>query len=166
MANLNYDNAITVNLSNAVLVAGSTSTVSSTNTTNAVIAGKFGTTLGAMTNAASPTIDAATGKAFNALTPNQCCSIVFGVTAAGALAMCQGEIIGTNAGITTTVGTLLNDPQFPGIPDNFCPLAYTVVRTAPSAANWTPGSSSWAASGVSASTFANVAQLPSRPQAS
>jgi hypothetical protein len=30
----------------------------------------------------------------------------------------------------------------------------------------TPGTSSWTASGVSASTFQNVFQLPNRPQAS
>jgi hypothetical protein len=164
--NLNINAGITINTTSAALVAGTTSTVTSTVTTAQVINGKFGTTLGAMTNAASPTTDAATGLAFNSLKPNQCCALVFGVNLAGTLGMCQGEIIGTNTGVTTTVGSLLNDPQFPGLPDDFCPLAYTIVRTAPSAATWTPGSSSWTASGVSCSTFRNVAQLPNRPQAS
>jgi hypothetical protein len=91
---------------------------------------------------------------------------VFGVNAAGALQMVQGKIIATNAGVTTTVGALLLDPQFPGLPNDFCPLAYTVVRTAPSAAPWTPGAGAWAAAGVSASVFQAVAQLPNRPQAS
>lgn len=164
--NLNYSYGLTANLASAAAVAGTTSSFTSTVTTSAVINGKFTTTLGAQTNAATPTVDATTGLAFVPLTPNQCCSIVFGVNAAGALQMAQGKPIPTALGVTTTVGALINDPQFPGLPNDFCPLAYTVVRTAPSAAAWTPGSSSWTASGVSASTFQNIAQLPNRPQAS
>lgn len=164
--NLNYSYGITINLASAAAVAGTTSTFTSTVTTNAVINGKFTVTLGAQTNAASPTLDAATGLVFNPLSPNQCCTLVYGVNAAGALQLVQGKIIPTNVGVTTTVGALVNDPQFPGLPNDFCPLAYTVVRTAPSAAAWTPGTGSWTASGVSATTFQNVAQLPNRPQAS
>lgn len=161
-----FDPSITINLGNAGAVAGTTSTFTSTATTNAVIGGKFTTPLTAQTNAASPTLDAATGLVFTPLSPNQACALVFGVNAAGALQLCQGKPIATNIGVTTTVGSLAQDPQFPGLPDNFCPLAYTIVRTAPSAAAWTPGSSSWTASGVSASTFQNVAWLPARPQSS
>jgi hypothetical protein len=131
-----------------------------------VINGKFATTLGAQTNTATPTTDATTGAAFVALAPNQTCCIVLGQNLAGAIKMCQGPIISTLTGVTTTVGALLYEPQFPALPADFCPLAYTVVRTAPSAAAWTPGTSSWTASGVSASTFQNVCQLPNRPQAS
>lgn len=166
MANLNFDNGITINLVSAAMIAGTTSTYTTTVTTTCVINGKFATTLGAQTATATPTTDATTGLAFNALAPNQCCAIVLGQTLAGAIAMCQGRIIGTNTGVTTTVGALLVEPQFPALPEDFCPLAYTIVRTAPSAAAWTPGTSSWTASGVSASTFRNVAQLPNRPQAS
>jgi hypothetical protein len=164
--NLDFDPSTTLNLANAGAVAGTTSTFTSTATTNAMIAGKFTTPLTAQTNAASPTLDAATGLVFNTLAPNQCCALVFGINAAGALQLCQGKIIGTAPGLTTTVGGIIVDPQFPQLPDNFCPLAYTIVRTAPSAAAWTPGSSSWTASGVSASTFTNVGMLPARPQAS
>lgn len=164
--NLNFSYGITINLASAAAVAGTGSSFTSTVTTNAVINGKFTTTLGAQTNAATPTTDASTGLAFIPLAPNQCCAIVFGVTAAGALQMSQGKIIATNTGVTTTPGALLNDPQFPGLPDNFCPIAYTIVRTAPSAAPWTPGAGAWAASGVVATTFQNVSQLPNRPQAS
>jgi hypothetical protein len=167
MANaMDFDPSITMNLASAAAVAGTTSTFTSTVTTVGVINGKFMTTLGAQTNAASPTTDANTGLAFNALAPNQTCALVFGQNAAGALKLVQGPIIACGIGITTTVGALINDPQFPGLPNDFCPLAYTVVRTAPSAAAWTPGTGSWTASGVSASTFQNVGQLPNRPQAS
>ena len=166
MANLNFDYGMTANFANSGAVAGTTSTYTSTATTVAAIKGKFTTTLAAQTNAATPTVDGATGNAFVAMTPNNCCALVFGIGAAGTLKMCQGPIIPTQVGVTTTVGALINEPQFPALPEDFVALAYTIVRTAPSAANWTPGTSSWTASGVSASTFQNVAQLPNRPQAS
>ncbi len=164
MANLNFDNGVTMNFVNAAAVAGTTSTFTSTVTTAGVINGEFVTTLGAQTNAASPTVDANTGVAFNALQPNQCCALVFGQNKAGTLKLVQGPIIATLTGVTTTVGGFLNAPQFPALPDDFLPLAYTIVETAPSAAAWTPGTSSWTASGVTATTFQNVAQLPKRPQ--
>ena len=164
--NISFDNGLTMNLVNAGMVAGTTSTYTTTVTTAGVINGKFMTTLAPQTNTATPTTDATTGNAFNALQPNQTCALVFGQNLAGAIKMSQGPIISTLVGVTTTVGGLLNDPQFPALPNDFCPLAYTVVRTAPSAAAWTPGTSNWTASGVSATTFQNVAQLPARPQAS
>lgn len=160
------ERGLTINLANAGFVAGTTSTYTTTATTVAAINGKPVTTLTAQTNTASPTTDANTGAAFNALQPNQCCVLVWGTNAAGTIKLCQGPILGTLTGVTTTVGGFLNAPQFPPMPDDFCPMAYTVVRTAPSAAAWTPGTSSWTASGVSASTFQNVFELPARPQTS
>ena len=154
---------LTENQASAGVSAGTTSTITTATATNATISGKFATSYSATSNAASPTTDATTGLPFNALQPNQCCSLVIGINAAGALAMSQGPISPTLVGVTTTVGGFLNAPQFPAVPDNFVALAYTVVRTAPSAAAWTPGTSSWTASGVSASTFQNVAVLPNRP---
>jgi hypothetical protein len=162
--NTDFDPSITINLVSAAMVAGTTSTYTTTVTTAGVINGKFVTTLGPQTNTASPTTDANTNAAFNALQPNQCCALVFGQRAAGIIQLIQGPIIATAVGVTTTVGAFLNAPQFPDLPNDFLPLAYTLVRTAPSAAAWTPGTSSWTATGVSATTFQNVAQLPARPQ--
>lgn len=164
--NLNFSAGNTFNLSNCGAVAGTTSTFTSTSTTTAVINGKFGTTLAAQTNAASPTVDGATNAAFNPVPPSNCCALVFGVTSGGVLQLCQGKVIPNLGGSGTTAGALTIDPQFPGLPNDFCPLAYTIVRTAPGAAAWTPGTSSWTASGVIATVFQNVAQLPNRPQAS
>lgn len=156
----------TINYTNAGFVAGTTSTYTTTVTTAGLINGKFITTLAAQTNTASPTLDATTGLAFNALQPNQTCALLWGTNAAGAIKLCQGSIISTLTGVTTTVGALLNEPQFPACPDDFCPMAYTIVRTAPSAAAWIPGTGSWTASGVSCSTFQNIGAMPSRPQSS
>lgn len=164
MAYNDFSAPVTMNFVSAAMVAGTTSTYTTTVTTAGIINGKFVTTLGAQTNTASPTTDANTAVAFNALAPNQCCALVFGQTAAGVIQLVQGPIIPTNTGVTTTVGTFLRAPQFPDLPDNFMPLAYCIVRTAPSAAAWTPGTSSWTASGVSATTFQNVSVLPARPQ--
>lgn len=164
--NLNFDAGVTQNFVNAGLVAGTTSTYTTTATTNCAINGKFASTLGAQTNTTSPTTDATTGNAFIALQPNQTCALVWGLNHSGAIQLSQGPIIGTLTGVTTTVGGLLNEPQFPALPNDFCELAYAIVQTAPSASPWTPGTSSWTASGVSVSTFQNVTRLPSRPQAS
>lgn len=156
----------TINYTNAGFVAGTTSTYTTTVTTAGLINGKFITTLAAQTNTASPTLDATTGLAFNALQPNQTCALVWGLNAAGAIKLCQGSIIGTLTGVTTTVGGLLNEPQFPAMPDDFCQIGYQIVRTAPSASPWTPGTSNWTASGVTCSVAQNVHTMPSRPQSS
>jgi hypothetical protein len=49
------------------------------------------------------------------------------------------------------------------LPDDFCPLAYVLVRAAPSASSWTFGSSSWTATGIT-TAFVNINTLPDRPQ--
>lgn len=166
MATIQTMSGLTLNLINAGFVAGSTSTVTTTADTKCMINGKFATTYSTAATQASPTTDATTGVAFIALQPNQTCSLVWGTNAAGVVKLAQGPIISTLIGATTTVGGLQYEPQFPALPDDFCPMAYTVVRTAPSASAWTPGTSNWTASGVSASTFQNVGVLPNRPQAS
>lgn len=166
MPTTSFDNGLTANLTNAGMVAGTTSTYTTTAQTNCAIRGKFATPLAIQTNAATPTLDANTGVAFSALQANQACALVLGVNQAGAIQMVQGPIIGTNPGITTTPGALLNVPQFPALPTNFCPLAYTVVEAAPSSAGWIPGTGSWTAAGITATAFQNVVELPDRPQAS
>jgi hypothetical protein len=164
--NTAFDDGFTMSTVNAGFVAGTTSTYTTTASTAGVIRGKWITPLAAQTNAATPTTDAVTGNAFLPLQPNQTCVLLFGTNKAGAIKMAQGPIISTLTGVTTTVGGLLDIPQYPPLPDDFCPMAYTVVQTAPSASPWTPGTGSWAASGVSCTTFQNIAQMPSRPQAS
>jgi len=155
---------ITENKVSAALVLGTTSTFTTTVTTACCINGKFGTTLGAQTNATSPTVDARTGAAFVAMGDNQATVLVWGVTLAGAIALCQGSIEDTDVGVTTTAGAFRNPPQFPLLPDDFCPIAYNLARTAPSASAFTPGTSSWTATGVTCSTVRNVTVLPDRPQ--
>lgn len=163
-ANTRRSDGLTINLVSAALVKGTTSTYTTTVTTECVINGKYGTTLGAQTNTATPTTDANTSAAFVAQGINTACAYVFGVTLAGAIAVVQGPIVPTLPGVTTTAGSFQEAPRFPDLPDDFCPIGYVLVRTAPSAASWVFGSGQWAASGVTASTIQNVAVLPDRPQ--
>lgn len=162
MENLDF-RGVTINLTNAGLTSGTTSTYTTTATTAHVINGLFGTTLAAQTNTATPTTDVNTGAAFVAQTDNQAGVYVFGVNAAGAIKVAQGSIEDTEVGVTTTAGDFRNAPQFPALPDDFCPIGYVLVRTAPSASDWTFGSSNWTATGITVD-FANVSTLPKRPQ--
>lgn len=157
---------LTLNHVNAGFVAGTTSTYTTTATTVCSIRGKFATGLSAQTNTASPTTDATTGSAFVALTDNQATVLVWGVNAAGEIQLSQGSIVPTETGSGTTAGAFRDIPQFPRLPDDFCPCAYCLVRTAPDASDWTPGTSNWTATGITASTFQNIATLPDRPQTS
>jgi len=155
---------LTQNLVNAGFVAGTTSTYTTTVTTEPVINGKFGTTLGVQTNTASPTTDANTGLAFPLVGPNKATVLVWGTNLAGAIKLVQGSIEDTVPGLTNTVGAFKSAPQFPALPDDFCPMAYQLVRTAPSVVTWQAGTSNWTATGVTCGTMQNVNVLPDRPQ--
>lgn len=163
MPNARDLHGVTMNQTNASLSLGTTSTYTTAATTQCSIGGKYGTTLAAQTNTASPTTDAATGAAFRALTANQATVLVWGVNLAGAIQLAQGSIEPTVTGVTTTAGAFINAPQFPALPDDFCPIAYTLVRTSPTGNAFTPGSTSWTASGITCATR-NIATLPDRPQ--
>ena len=164
MATFSQLNGLTLNHVNAGLVAGTTTTYTTTATTVCSINGKFATGLTAQTNTATPTTDATTGAAFNAVLANNCCSLVYGVNAAGAIKLAQGPSVATATGVTTTVGAFIAAPQFPALPDDFCPIGYQNVRVSPTGATFTPGTTSWTASGITCSTIKNIAMLPDRPQ--
>ena len=140
--------ALTLNHASAGIALGSTSTHTIATTTVVSINGVFATAVSNAATQASPTTDWATGLAFRPLSPNKCTVIVIGQNLAGAIKMCQGSIVDTYPGVTTTKGDFKEFPQFPALPDDFCPLSYALIRTAPSAAVWTPCTSSWTASGV------------------
>lgn len=155
---------LTLNHIDAGFALGTTSTYTTAATTSCSIGGKFATPLAAQTNTASPTTDAATGAAFVALGDNQATVLVWGINAAGAIQLAQGSIEDTEVGVTTTAGAFLKAPQWPNLPNDFCPIAYNLVRTAPSASAFTAGTSSWTATGITCSTAVDVSTLPARPQ--
>ncbi len=157
---------LTIGLTSPVLVKGTNKSYTTTVTSAGLINGKYVTALTAQTNQAVPTTDAATGAAFVTQTDNQACVYVVGQTAAGAIAACQGSIVDTEVGITTTAGAFKVPPQFPALPDDFLVFGYCLVRTAPSASDWKFGTDNWAATGVTTSEFVQCGTLPSRPQTS
>ena len=69
------------------LVKGTGSSYTTTVTTAGMINGKYVTGLTAQTNTATPTTDAATGAAFNALSTNKATVLVIGQKAAGTIQM-------------------------------------------------------------------------------
>jgi len=146
------------------LIKGTTSTYTTTVTSAGMINGKYVTGLAAQTNTATPTTDAATGAAFIALTDNQATVLVIGQKADSTIQMCQGSIEDTAVGVTTTAGDFIVTPQFPDLPDDFMVFGYALVRTAPSADAWTPGTGNWDATGVTVTQFVQCGVLPSRPQ--
>ena len=156
-------NGMTVNSANAGLTLGTTNTFTTTAATNAAINGVFATALAAQTNAASPVLDWTTGVAFVPLTANQTTVLVWGTNGAGVMKICQGQIIPTETGVTTTAGAFINAPQFPATPDDFVPIGYNLVRTSPTGSSFVAGTTSWAASGITCSVPKNVHTLPLRP---
>jgi len=161
----------TLNPTNTGCAFGTTSTITTTAATACSFDGVFGTIYSAANNTAAttPTINAATGKAFTAMGVNKATVVVVGVNAAGAVLLAQGSVVDTEVGVTTTKGAFILAPQFPTLPDTFCPIGYGLIRTAPDAAAWTCGASSWTASGVytglnGTTTMAQCnGTLPSRP---
>lgn len=155
----------TMNMGKSGITKGTTSTYTTTVATKCTIRGKWATDLAIQTNTATPTTDDGNADAaFRALADNQATVIVFGVNAAGAIRAAQGSIEPTEVGITTTAGAFINRPQFPSLPEDFCAIGYVVVRTAPSAAAWTFGTSSWTATGITSTDVIEVSELPDRPQ--
>ena len=148
------------------LIKGTGSSYTTTVTTAGMINGKYVTGLTAQTNTATPTTDAVTGAAFVALSDNKATVLVIGQKADSTIQMAQGSIEDTQVGVTTTAGDFIRAPQFPSLPDDFMVLGYALVRTAPSADAWTPGTGEWAATGVTTSQFVQCGVLPSRPQTS
>lgn len=165
MDNLNL-RSMTFNPTTATIALGTTTTTNVGVATKAVIGGKFGTPLGVGATTATPTTDANTGLAFPALAVNQATVLVWGVNMAGALLLAQGSIENTMPGSGTTAGAFINAPQFPLLPDDFCPLAYTLVRTSPTGSSFQAGVTQWAASGITTMAPVNVCTLPNRPTTS
>lgn len=162
---------VTQNLANSGLVAGTTSTLTMPAATVAVIDGKFGTARAiisantAFGTAVTNALDANTGVALapivgNSTTGSAAC-VVFGVTSAGLLRVVLGPQTPCDLGVTTTPGAFRLAPQFPAIPDDFCPIAYTIARTSPSVPSVVVGTASWA---NNFTTFQNISTLPDKPQ--
>ena len=159
----------TGSIGNGLLVAGTTSTLTTTVTIFPVLDGKYGTALTAITNQAHPTTDYNTGLTPVAMvggnsvanTPGQGCVGVYGLVA-GVVKYVQGPI----AALDMQGSFKWDAPQFPPIPANFIPFNYTVMKAGATAAtSIIVGTTAWSATGFT-QAFVNVCQLPSRPAVS
>lgn len=117
----------------------------------------------AVTDGATPTTDAVTGAAFEAVTPDKGCVFVWTLNASGTVGLVQGELQDMDG----DTDAFKIEPQFPSIPDTLVPFAYMVYSTAgtAAAAGLKPGSDNWNSTGLTV-TIVNVSRLPSRPQVS
>lgn len=155
--------SFTMGLGRTGLVRGTTSTYTTTAASAGMINNRYVTSLGVQTNAATPTLDAVTGLAFPPLAANRATVLVLGQNAAGVIQMCQGSIVITGTGVGGVAGDFVNAPQFPWQPDDFMMLGYLLVRTAPTAATFIAGTSSWTATGVTTTEFVQASGRPDRP---
>ena len=150
----------TANYTKVGLVAGTTSTVTTTVTAMYTIKGYIYTKT-AITNGATPTTDANTGLAFVPIPfPNNGCTFVWGLDSTGAQKVVQGPINALDSS-----GNFIVAPQIPvDIPDTMCPLGTIVIKLGATAvATWLFGTSNL--SGVAGVTysFADIGTLPGRP---
>jgi len=159
----NNNHSGTMSFTKTVAVAGTTSTVTTSNATDFIINGKFGTQLDALTNQATPTTDFLTGAAFPALAANEGCAIVLGTTAAGGTTVkaVQGGIVD----LDSTSGEFITAPSFGSIPKEMCPFAYIIIQNGSTGSAWTFGTTSFGATGIT-DTFVDIGQMPDRPQES
>ena len=153
-------------LMHSALAAGTTTTYTTVEVTNYAINGKT-YTKAAATNAATPTTDINTGVAFVGVEGDEASVFVLGYNAAGTILCAQGDIVATDGAADGASATLPGLPNFPTLPEDFCPIGYVVVKVGTSAATWTFGASNLA--GPPTNTGIDVQAvmvLPNRPQSS
>jgi hypothetical protein len=167
-------------LSSAVFAkdGGAVTTYSTTQTLEYQILGKVYRKT-AVTNGTTPTTDINTGAAFVKLVggnsvanvPGQGTVFVWMINAAGTIAVAQGLV---SPGVPQAwpldmQGNFAQPwgrPNFPHIPEGYCPFAYQVIKAGATAAtSWIFGTNNWNATGLTV-TDVNVGVMPERPQAS
>lgn len=153
---------LTMCTTKVTLAAGSNSTLSSTGTVYYCIRGKA-YSHAALSSTATPTTDATTAAAFVPIVTNYGAVIVIGFNAAGTLKAAQGPVQALD-----TSGSFIVSPQFPSLPDDFCPIGYEVIKagSTASAAGWVFGTNNQASVTGITYTLVDVMTLPDRPQVS
>ena len=158
MLNPNLNNGGTLSFANTSLVAGTTTTYTTTVATHYTIDGKFGVLFATKTNQAVPTTDANTGVAFPVVADDKGMALVFGINLAGAVQLVQGDLKDLEPGTLE----FKIAPPFPSLPADFCPIGYVICKN-DSGSNYTVASTDWADIDV---TFVDISMMPDRPQES
>ena len=152
---------ITVGLGNTALtgLAGAATTFSGSVVPYAIDGKAYTSTI--QTGAAFPTTDIATGVTLAGLQKaNTGTVLVLGNQAGAAVnVVAQGSVEALDVG-----GNFVAPPKFPSLPDNFCPLAYAIVKAGATfvAATFLPGTTVWNTTGITIAVQ-NVVALPDRP---
>lgn len=121
----------------------------------------------AITDGATPTTDAVTAAAFVALTGagssagGQGCAFVWCLNSSGTVKVVQGPVTTLDSSGNFVPGA----PQFPGIPSDLTPFAYSISKHYGVSTTFTFGTDNWNKSGHT-HAIQNVHTLPRRPQAS
>lgn len=145
-------------LGKAGLAAGTTSTYSIGNQTDyAINGGAF--RKAAASNAASPTTDGNTGKAFNALSANQTCIFLFAMDAAGNVTVAQGPLVST---LEMAGGSAA--AQFPLLGDGKTAFGYLLAQAgATLVGTWLFGTNNLSGVTGMTYTFRDVIAVPTQP---
>lgn len=134
-----------------------------------IINGKFVVALASKNDVALPTTDANTGLAFIAQaggadsgrTVGTICAYVIGQTLAGAIQVAQGSI----ENLADIADTVFIRPDFPGLPDDFMPFTYLIVKVGNTGSAFTIGTSDITGTDIT-DTYVSISMLPDRPQVS
>jgi len=159
---------VTMCVSKATLAAGTTTTLSNTGTTTFFIKSRA-YTKAAMTNAATPTTDWATGNAFIGVTANNGCSFIIGFDSGGNLRAIQSTVQPLDAS-----GAFIRAPVFGGFApagsgsndNDFCPIGYLIIKagaTANATTGWIFGTSNMSSVTGITYTFGDLGGWPDRP---
>lgn len=155
--------SVTIGPKRATLAAGTTTTLSNTGTMAYTIRGKD-YSVSAWSNTATPTTDIVTGAAFDGVKANKGSVFVVGLNAAGAMKAAQGTITDLDS-----AGAFKLAPQFPGLPTDFAPVGYIVIKAGSTANNttgWVFGTNNMSSVTGITYTFVDSSILPDRPQVS
>lgn len=114
---------------------------------------------------ATPTTDTASGVNNGlaiTLTAGKGRCVVWGVNAAGTELVCAGPIVDLDS-----ANAFILAPQFPSLPLDFCPCAYTLHKAgSTTVGTWTFGVSNWNATGMVHVVQDLALGMPDRPQSS
>jgi hypothetical protein len=151
---------ITMSFAKAAVVAGTTTTITTTVTAHYAIKSKMYTKT-AITNGATPTTDATTGLPFVPIPyPSNGCVFIWGLDSGGNQKVMQGPIQALDAS-----GNFIVAPQFPSVPEPVCPLAYIVVKLGATAvATWTFGTNNLSSVTGVTYAFVDICTIPDRPK--
>lgn len=150
---------LTLTTTKAGTAAGTTSTLTTANTTVYAYRGKA-FSKAAITNQATPIVDHTTNLAFNGLVANQGCIFVLSFDTAGNLRVSQGPV-----GTLDVTGKFIYAPNFPTVFEGDVPFAYLVALAGSTAVgSWIFGTNNLSAVTGLTYNFQDVLSLPDRLQ--